>query len=379
MKLTTLFLAFFLAFLFCFSTANSAANGAKHKSPAKRPAASAAAAPHLRLGYPLVKPAPGKLDCVPNDGKGQFFTNPLSCNFVADPMALVVGNVTYLYSTGGGLMYSEDLFHWKHQRDLINQKHMPSWWLSSFWAIHVIKREINGKTKFIMYFSAQRKKNLDCQTPNTHTGTCFSVGVAIADSPKGPFKPLEIELTRGQQVMAIDPWVGSIKGKLYLYYGSGSWPIRYVPLADDGLSLAKGHSKDVMTHKAVLSKVVTNPTQKLIEGAWLKRHGKFWYLFYSGPEWRYEGNYQISVARSKNPFDFTKAPRYTVVAGNKNFLSPGHNTMIKRCGKDYLIYGMFSRGDQDVRRLGISEVVWQNGWPTVANHSPALKLAKFSC
>jgi len=88
----------------------------------------------------------------------------------------------YLYGTGGTengfIAYSsKDLRHWKEAGKVYDGKQAKGWGIKDFWAPEVYA--INNK--YYMYYSAHWKENPGNKLEN------YRIGVAVADSPLGPF------------------------------------------------------------------------------------------------------------------------------------------------------------------------------------------------
>ncbi|MNV24941.1 Arabinoxylan arabinofuranohydrolase precursor [compost metagenome] len=91
----------------------------------------------------------------------------------------------YLYGTGGTkngfIAYSsKDLKTWKKEGKVYDAKQQNGWGEKDFWAPEVYR--VNNK--YYMYYSAHWKEN-----PKKHLEN-YRIGVAVADSPLGPFKDL---------------------------------------------------------------------------------------------------------------------------------------------------------------------------------------------
>ncbi len=152
--------------------------------------------------------------------------NPLIMDqFTADPSARVFGDRIYVYpshdiycseNTGRKNWFcmpdyhvfsSTDMQEWTDHGVILSQEDVP--WAdpnaNSMWAPDAIKR--NGKYYF--YFPTRVK--------DANAGESgFSIGVAVADSPEGPFKP-QPEPIKG--ITGIDPNVFIDKdGQAYLYW-----------------------------------------------------------------------------------------------------------------------------------------------------------------
>jgi len=201
--------------------------------------------------------------------------NPLITNqYTADPSARVFNGEVYVYPShdiiatlGHGrigwfcmedyhVFSSPNLTDWTDHGVIISQKTVP--WADStaysMWAPDCIER--NGK--YYLYFPATSKG-----TATTRGG--FTVGVAIADKPYGPFTP-QPEPIKG--IRGIDPNVFIDKdGQAYLYWAQGN------------IYVAK--LKDNMVELASAPQIIGNlPTKGLKEGPYLfERKGVYYLTF----------------------------------------------------------------------------------------------------
>ena len=135
-----------------------------------------------RFFLPLVLAVAMISSCADN---GSSSANPLDVKF-GDPYVLLASDGTYyMYGTGGvkdgfGCYSSSDLVNWKYEGAVYQGNTPDSWTESCFWAPEVYER--NGK--FYMFFSSNWKEN-----PNNDL-EIFKIGVAVSDSPTGPFKDM---------------------------------------------------------------------------------------------------------------------------------------------------------------------------------------------
>jgi hypothetical protein len=233
-------------------------------------------------------------------GKNIFSQNPIiRTMYSADPTARVFGDRVFLFPShdilateGKGrvgwfcmedyhVFYSTNLTDWTDHGIIVTQNKIP--WVRpdsySMWAPDCIER--NGKYYF--YFPTSPKDT-------TINGRGFTVGVAIADKPEGPYipEPAPIKGVRG-----IDPNVFIDKdGQAYLYWAQGN--IYAAKLKDNMLQLAS----DVKTLREL-------PTQGLKEGPYLFERNGIYYLTYPHVENKIE---RLEYATGNNPlgpFKFT--------------------------------------------------------------------------
>lgn len=261
---------------------------------------------------------------------GQLFAqNPIIRNqFSADPSARVFGDKVYVFpshdilaSEGKGrigwfcmedyhVFSSSDLTEWTDHGVVVTQNKIG--WVRpdsySMWAPDCIER--NGKYYF--YFPTSPK--------DTATyGRGFTVGVATADKPEGPYTP---EPTPIKGVRGIDPNVFIDKdGQAYLYWSAGN--IYAAKLKSNMLEL----DSKVDTLGAL-------PTKGLKEGPYLFERNGIYYLTYPHVENKIE---RLEYAISNNPlgpFKFTGVLMDESASG----CWTNHHSVIQFKGQWYLFY-----------------------------------------
>ncbi|WP_421894068.1 glycoside hydrolase family 43 protein [Marinoscillum sp.] len=143
------------------------------------------------------------------------YSNPINVEF-GDPYILDNGDGTYyMYGTGGGAKdgfatySSTDLVDWKFEGQVYHGNTDSSWNEKWFWAPEVYKRS----DKYYIFFSAQWKENPTNEEEN------FMIGVAVADSPTGPFVDMYDRpvFNPGYPIIDANVFVDD-DGKNYLYY-----------------------------------------------------------------------------------------------------------------------------------------------------------------
>ncbi len=153
--------------------------------------------------------------------EAKTYQNPLPIEF-GDPYVLHVKNDRYyMYGTGGvttngfAAYSSDDLVNWKNEGQVFYANNKNGWsdsaaeWNGAYWAPEVYAR--NGR--YYMFYSAQWKNNPGKDMEN------FRIGVAVADSPKGPFIDLNNKPIFDPGYPIIDANVlFTDDGKAYLYY-----------------------------------------------------------------------------------------------------------------------------------------------------------------
>jgi arabinan endo-1,5-alpha-L-arabinosidase len=356
-----------------------------HRPPAERLAAAVLLLALCLAGVALTpraaKAAPGT------------YTNPVSRDFAdtfADPAVIKAKDgYWYAYGTTDPLREGErtrhiiptarsaDLVNWTYVGDAFTESTLPDWADTeagaALWAPDI--RYLDG-TYYLYYVVTQTTVTAG---PNDN-----AIGVATSQSPTGPWTD------SGDPV--VDPRPGAsgnpddfkwtfdpseftdIDGTRYLYYGSYYGGIFVTELSDDG------------------TEAVGEPTMVAIdnryEGAYVVRHGRWYYLFASeanccaGPT----TGYTVFAGRSTSPRGpFTDRDGISlvtsrvggtiVVTPNGNtWVGTGHNAVVTDLsGQDWLVYHAIDREDPfldepfgiNERPMLLDRLDWVDGWPTV--------------
>ena len=249
--------------------------------------------------------------------------NPIiTGQFTADPTARVFEGKLYLYPSHDipspierlkewfcmadyHVFSSENLVDWTDHGMILSQENVP--WVDSesysMWAPDCVYKD----GKYYFYFPA---------SPKGKKG--FNVGVAIADKPYGPFKPLP-EPIKG--VGGIDPCVLlDTDGQAYLY-----WSGR-------GLNVAK--LKDNMTELASEPVLVADVEDGFKEGPFaFKRNGKY-YLTYP---WVKDKTECLAYAMSDNPMGSFEY-KGIIMEQSPTGCWTNHHSLVEYKGQWYLFY-----------------------------------------
>lgn len=242
--------------------------------------------------------------------------------YTADPAALVYKNKVYLY-TGhdvpppkreGYVMHdwlvfsSEDMVTWTEHKVPLHVKDF-SWAKDDAWASQVIEK--NGK--FYWYATVSH---------NTIHGK--SIGVAVSDSPTGPFKDargsalITNDMTKKAKISwdDIDPTVFiDDDGQAYLFWGNTT--LHYVKLKENMIEM-DGDFKEIQL-------------PNFTEAPWVHKHKRWYYLSYA-----YQFPEKIAYAMSRSvhgPWQYKGI--LNEIAGNSN---TNHQAIIDFKGKSYFIY-----------------------------------------
>jgi len=249
--------------------------------------------------------------------------NPvITHKYTGDPAALVVKDQVYLY-TGHDVAPLEKNFYEMHEWLVFSSNDLATWtehpvplkvtdfvWAKDdAWASQVIER--NGK--FYWYVSVEHK---------TIPGK--AIGVAVSDSPIGPFKDargsaiITNDMTKQTSISwdDIDPSVIiDDDGQAYLFWGNTV--CHYAKLKENMIDLD--------------GPIQTIDIPKFTEAPWIHKHEGWYYLSYATefPE-------KIAYAMSKSvngPWEYKGI--LNELAGNSN---TNHQSIIDFKGKSYFIY-----------------------------------------
>ncbi|WP_188194138.1 family 43 glycosylhydrolase [Nonomuraea sp. SYSU D8015] len=315
------------------------------------------------------------------------YDNPVSAGFAdtfADP-AVVRGLDGYWYSYGTSdplregegrhhrlpIARSSDLVEWTYVGDAFGEDNLPPYAApgSLLWAPDV--RYLDGR--YVMYFTVTN-------TASTPHPWDFSIGVATAPSPTGPWThqsaPVVPPRPAGDSYWnTIDPaQFTDVDGRKYLYFGGFFGGLWVTELTPDGL------------------RTVGQPTQVAIdnkfEGAYVVRRDGFYYLLASsanccaGPTTGYSvlagratsprGPF---VDREGQPLLASRAGGTPVVDQNGNrWIGVGHHSqMTDLSGQDWMLYHGIDRADPfldepygiNERPMLLDRLDWIDGWPVV--------------
>ncbi|GIM96192.1 family 43 glycosylhydrolase [Paractinoplanes toevensis] len=314
-----------------------------------------------------------------------LFVNPVSQSFAdtyADPTVIRgQDGFWYAYATSDPLRSGEgtahhipisrssDLVHWAYVGDALTGPAAP--YVApgaSYWAPDV--RYLDGR--YVMYYAVT-------DTTVSPDGSDFAIGAAVAPTPAGPWtqQPAPVVAPRpgggGGYLSTIDPaQLTAADGTRYLYFGSYYGGISVVRLTADGLTAASPPTMVAIDNK--------------YEGAYVVRHGSYYYLFASsanccaGPA----TGYSVSAGRSASPLGpfsdsrgisltASRAGGTTVVTQNGNrWIGAGHNGVVTDlAGQDWLVYHAIDRDrpylDQPYginrRPMLLDRLDWIDGWP----------------
>ncbi len=261
---------------------------------------------------------------APRTNKG-----PVIPGLFADPHLTSVNGRYYLYPTTDGYagwsgtyykaFSSPDLVNWTDHGVILDHGPDVSWADNSAWAPAVAAK--NGR--FYLYFSG----GLASGDTGKH------IGVAVADSPTGPFRDaLGRPLIRSGQYSGqmIDPMVFTDDdGQSYLYWGQGV--ARVVPL-----------NPDMVSFDPARVRVITPPEYN--EAAFVLKRGGTYYFMWSENDTRSE-DYRVAYATGPTPLGpWTKHGVVLQKRLDLGIKGPGHHSVVRAPGTDtwHIAYHRFA-------------------------------------
>lgn len=320
--------------------------------------------------------------------------NPIPLKF-GDPYLLHASDGRYyMYGTsmadGFEAFVSDDLLNWESCGRIYQGGGQDQWCVDCFWAPEVYERD----GKYYLFFSANYREN------PTNEGENFKIGVAVSDSPAGPFTDLMNRPVFNPEYPIIDAnvYFDDEAGRCYLYFSrccykhsveseiadslrqAGSYPeieeswvygVELKPdfsgiIGEPQLLLAPPtRLDDVQAEWESRSATQGEANRRWTEGSFLIKEGQTYYIMYSAN--CYQGkNYAVGYATGQNPLGpFQKAANNPVLQENVSrggtVMGTGHNMVITMPdGNRYCVYHGRMSDNPDERvvlmdRMDISE------------------------
>jgi len=268
--------------------------------------------------------------------------------YTADPAPLVYNNRLYLYTTqdeeestwfnmNNWRVYStDDMVNWTDHGAILSYTDFE-WAKGDAWAAQCVEK--NGK--FYLYVPVISKQN--------NRG---AIGVAVGDSPLGPFHdPLGKPLLQSEWG-DIDPTVFiDDDGQAHMYWGNPQ--LKYVKLNEDMISYT-GDIVEVPMTAASFGKRTGDPKRPTSyeEGPWLyKRNGLYYLLWPGGPLPEFIG-YSTSE-KAEGPWKYGG-----VIMPSEGKAFTNHPGVVDFKGKSYFFYhnGALPGGGGFTRSVAVQEL-----------------------
>ena len=287
-------------------------------------------------------------------------TNPVPVKF-GDPFVLAASDGKYyMYGTslpdGFEAYVSDDMSEWTSLGQVYKGAGDDQWNVDCFWAPEVYERD----GKYYMFYSANAKDN------PTNEGENFKIGVAVADSPAGPFTDFLDRPVFNPPYPIIDANVlFDENGKCYLYFSrccykhavdseigdkarkdgfcdevedSGGYGVEMSPdfsgvIGEPQLLLAPPtRLDDVQAEWESRSVANKEVNRRWTEGSYIFKSGDKYYMMYSANH--YGGKYYaVGYATSDSPLGpFVKSSSNPVLEENVSkggtVMGTGHNMVV---------------------------------------------------
>ena len=296
------------------------------------------------------------------------YSNAIFTNFSLPDPDVIRGDdgYFYLYATehkrndpdmkNSPIMRSPDLISWTRVGSLFTDSTHPQITDqdAGIWAPSVNK----VGNKYVIYYS-QPGKNYK-----------HAIGVAVSDSPTGPFTDLGKLIDSNEQgvEISIDAYLYQEDGRNYLFWGSFR-SISVLELTEDGTAI-----KNKATQKR------REVAGGQYEASVVLKRDNWYYLIVSTGDYSKGGTYRIVVGRSQSVFgpyvdkngnDMMSVHHELVLKGNSTFSSPGHCSRIitDDAGQDWILYHAYPN-DKDYRCLMLDRINWGDGWPVSPGQQP---------
>lgn len=280
-------------------------------------------------------------NCTKTEKKEETKTsgNPIAEDWYADPEGAVFGDEYWIYPTYSAeyakqlhfdAFSSKDLVTWEKHPNVLNTTAIK-WAKQAMWAPAIIEKD----RKYYLFFSAndvQRPSRPGWDENNTinHSG---GIGVAVADSPGGPFKdylgkPLIDDFYNDAQ--PIDQFVfKDTDGTHYIFYGG--WGHCNLGVLNDDFTGIKPWEDGKLFHEITPKGYVEGPFMFLRNGTY--------YLLWSEGGWTNDTYKAVYATADKATGPYKRIG--TILESDQAVATgAGHNSVIHTPGTDdyYIVY-----------------------------------------
>ena len=266
--------------------------------------------------------------------------NPIFEGWYADPEGAVFNKEYWVYPTysagyGDQLFFdafsSKDLVTWKKHSRVLDTSNIK-WARQAMWAPAIIEKD----KKYYLFFSAndvQRPSRGASYDPNNDINHFGGIGVAVADSPAGPFEdylgePLIADFYNDAQ--PIDQFVfKDTDGTHYMFYGG--WGHCNLGILNDDFTGFKSWEN------GELFKEIT--PEGYVEGPFMFIRNNTYYLMWSEGGWTND-SYKVAYATADKATGPYKRMGTILELDRSIATGAGHNSVINTPGTDdwYMVY-----------------------------------------
>jgi xylan 1,4-beta-xylosidase len=276
------------------------------------------------------------------------YQNPvLTADNPADPHVIRIDDAYYLYATTHGRGYdvfvSRNLVHWENKGSVFDDPR------GGAWAPDVFHDPTDGK--FYLYYtdSVDVERSRGASTDHLRAK---QVGVAVADSPLGPFVDKKVL------------FAGSIDGHMFRD-DDGQYYLFYVEIAD-GFRIMLQPMDDPLTPRGEPIEIMRPDTPwetaagEVTEGPWMIKRNGLYYLMYSGSG-ADTPNYAVGYATASNPLGpYKKYAGNPIAKGDgERIFGPGHHSVVNGPdGKLWMVYHQKYSPRVSYRRFIAIDPMW---------------------
>jgi beta-xylosidase len=265
--------------------------------------------------------------------------NPIADGWYADPEAVVFGNEVWIFPTYSAEFTEQVFLDAFSSKDLVNWKKHPrvldtvriKWARQAMWAPAALKKD----NKYYLFFGANdvQRPGGPMWDPDNDINHFGGIGVAVADSPEGPYedylgKPLISGFHNGAQ--PIDQFVfRDTDGTYYMFYGGWS----HCNLG----KLNEDFTGFVPWEDGSLFREIT--PEGYVEGPFMFKRNDKYYLMWSEGGWTND-SYKVAYSIADNvggPFSRIG----TILQSDKDIATgAGHHSAFNIPGTDewYIVY-----------------------------------------
>src|SRR5579875_1458188 len=316
------------------------------------------------------------------------YRNPVICGDFPDPSVTRVdknGSTTYWAATTGGevgveafpLFHSKDLIHWQRAKLQYVFPSPPSWTQGDYWAPEIS----SNKGVFYVFYSALcDMANSDCQAMANNSKNPHCLGYATAPSGDARYRDAGGPVVCDEWG-SIDPMVLWEQARQYLIWKEDAnhcecgkrsriWAQEFVISGEHDPKL-----KFVGPRKCLLENDPHSWEDAVVEAPFLMRHGRRYYLFYSGA--LFGGvdccHYSLGVARASTPLgEYVKDSANSLNSDNACLKFPGHGSIVTTPGgQTFLLHHAYPRkqAEENHRDVVLDEIQWKpDGWPIINDY-----------
>ena len=278
--------------------------------------------------------------CQEKKGKSDTISNnPIVKGWYADPEAIVFGDDYWIFPTFSDkyenqvffdAFSSKDLIHWKKHKKVIDTSTIK-WAKQALWAPSIIEK----KNRYYLFFSANDLQKIGGPywNENNKINHYGGIGIAVADSPSGPYKdylgkPLVDKFYNDAQ--PIDQFIfKDIDDSYYMFYGG--W--RHCNLA----LLNNNFTGFIPWSDSHLFKEIT--PDGYVEGPFVFRRKNIYYFMWSEGNWT-NNSYKVAYAIADNVSGPYKRIGTILESDNNIATGAGHNSVMNTPNTDqwYIVY-----------------------------------------